>query len=265
MLSNGKLGRHHNQLFGNLLADDMPFMAAGTGQLFLGKAVFNKKGESHETLKRILASQRLTPYLFLFPSLSGLIVFALGPLVMSFVLAFTEWDLVSGISGIRFRGLHNFLEMGQDQSLQNNLTYTVALVPISMALALIIASVLNDKVFGARALRTVFFMPYVSNIVAVSVVWMALFHTTRGPINYCLSLLGIRDLPRWLASTEWALPAIIIIGIWMNTGYNIVIYLAALQNIPKELLEAASIDGAGPLRRFFSITVPLLSPTSFFC
>ncbi|TCL72360.1 carbohydrate ABC transporter membrane protein 1 (CUT1 family) [Hydrogenispora ethanolica] len=210
----------------------------------------------------------ITGYLFLLPSLTGFIAFIGMPVVMSLLLSFTQWDLVSGFQGIKFIGLDNFKQMATDEwfisSLRNNLFYTGMLVPVALGLGLYFASILNDKVWMKQILRTVFFMPYVSNIVAVSVVWMALFHPTRGPINYLLHLLGMANPPLWLASDKWALTAITIIEIWINIGYNMVIYLAALQGVPKELYEASEIDGATGFKRFWQITFPLLSPTTFF-
>ncbi len=210
----------------------------------------------------------ITGYLFLVPSLLGFGAFIVLPVMMSLLLSFTQWDLVSGFQGIRFIGLDNFKEMASDEwfisSMRNNIFYTGLLVPASLGIGLYFATVLNNKVWLRQLLRTVFFMPYVSNIVAVSVVWMALFHPTRGPINYFLHWIGITNPPMWLASDQWALTAITIIGIWINIGYNMVIYLAALQNVPNELYEAADIDGATGVKKFWNITFPLLTPTTFF-
>jgi multiple sugar transport system permease protein len=210
----------------------------------------------------------ITGYLFLLPSLLGFIAFIAAPVVISLVLSFTQWDLVSGFQGIKFIGLENYLRMADDEwfvsSFRNNLFYTGLLVPVALGLGLYFATVLNDKIWMKQLLRTVFFTPYISNIVAVSVVWMALFHPGRGPINYFLRLIGIANPPLWLASDQWALPAITIIGIWINIGYNMVIYLAALQGVPRELYEACEIDGATGFHKFWRITFPLLSPTTFF-
>lgn len=207
-------------------------------------------------------------YLFLLPSLLGFLLFIALPVLMSLLLGFADWNFVSGLSGIKFVGFKHFVNMWKDEwftaSLLNNLFYTGVLVPCAVAIGLVFAVVLNDKVFGKQALRTIFFMPYISNIVAVSVVWMALFQSTRGPINNMLLSLGVDNPPGWLASPDWALPAITIIGIWINIGFNMVVFLAALQGIPRDLYEAAAIDGARGVRSFFHITLPMLSPTTFF-
>lgn len=122
----------------------------------------------------------------------------------------------------------------------------------------------NAKLYGRSLLRTMIFMPYISNIVAVSIVWMALFQPTKGPINQLLISLGVMDPPRWLASPDWAMFVLVIIGVWINTGYNMVLFLAGLQNIPRELQEAAVVDGATGVQRFWYVDLPLLTPTLFF-
>ncbi len=207
-------------------------------------------------------------YLFLLPSLTGFLLFIAAPVIISLFLSFVNWNFVSGFKGIQFVGLTHFKNMWSDQwfieSLLNNFFYTGVLVPSAVSIALLLAVILNDKVFGKQFLRTIFFMPYISNIVAVSVVWMAMFHPSRGPINSFLRQIGMENPPGWLASPDWALPAITMIGIWINIGFNMVIYLAALQGIPRDLYEAATIDGANGWRKFRSITLPLLSPTTFF-
>lgn len=187
---------------------------------------------------------------------------------MSFALGFTEWNLVSGLKGIKFVGLDNFVKLFQDEyfvaSLKNNIIYTALYVPLSLLLGLLLALLLNAKLYGRSLLRTMIFMPYISNIVAVSIVWMALFQPTKGPINQLLISLGVMDPPRWLASPDWAMFVLVIIGVWINTGYNMVLFLAGLQNIPRELQEAAVVDGATGVQRFWYVDLPLLTPTLFF-
>ena len=210
----------------------------------------------------------LTGYGFLLPAILGFALFILFPLVMSFALGFTEWNLVSGLKGIKFVGLDNFVKLFQDEyfvaSLKNNIIYTALYVPLSLLLGLLLALLLNAKLYGRSLLRTMIFMPYISNIVAVSIVWMALFQPTKGPINQLLISLGVMDPPRWLASPDWAMFVLVIIGVWINTGYNMVLFLAGLQNIPRELQEAAVVDGATGVQRFWYVDLPLLTPTLFF-
>ena len=210
----------------------------------------------------------LTGYGFLLPAILGFALFILFPLVMSFALGFTDWNLVSGLKGIKFVGLDNFVKLFQDEyfvaSLKNNIIYTALYVPLSLLLGLLLALLLNAKLYGRSLLRTMIFMPYISNIVAVSIVWMALFQPTKGPINQLLISLGVMDPPRWLASPDWAMFVLVIIGVWINTGYNMVLFLAGLQNIPRELQEAAVVDGATGVQRFWYVDLPLLTPTLFF-
>lgn len=207
-------------------------------------------------------------YLFLLPSLIGLVLFKLYPILFSIFLAFCEWDMVSGFSNIKFIGIQNFLDISKDEyflaSLRNTLVYVGTVVPLEIILSVIIAAILEKAVYGKGFFRLVYFMPYISNIVAVSVVWMALYHPTQGPINQFLMSVGVKNPPMWLASTKWALPAIIIMSIWISIGYCVIIYMAALQGIPEEIYNAADIDGANGFQKFRYITLPYLSPTTFF-
>jgi multiple sugar transport system permease protein len=207
-------------------------------------------------------------YMFLLPSLIGFIIFKLYPILFSFFLTFCEWDLVSGFSNIKFIGIENFKSMLKDDyftsSLKNTLIYVFSVVPLEIVFAMLIAVILEKMVYFKGFFRLIYFMPYVSNIVAVSVVWMALFHPSQGPINQLLISIGIKEPPLWLASSKWAMVALIIMSIWLGIGYCIVIYMAGLQGIPDEIYEAAKIDGANSISRFRYITLPYLSPTTFF-
>lgn len=207
-------------------------------------------------------------FLFILPSLIGFLVFLLFPILFSLLLSFCEWDLISGFSNISFVGLRNFKALWSDEwftvSLKNNLIFTIGVVPITILLALLLAMILNKSVYAKGTLRLLYFVPYISNIVAVSVVWLAIFHPTLGPLNSFLTALGVKSPPGWLASTTWAMPAIIIMSVWLGLGYCIVIYMAGLQGIPLVLYEAATIDGANTFQKFRHITVPMISPTTFF-
>lgn len=212
--------------------------------------------------------EHLTGYLFLSPSLIGFIFFILFPVVFSFYLSFSEWDLVSGLRNMKFVGLDNYLLLLKDstflRAFQNNVIYTIVVVPVTMLLALLLAIILNEHVFAKGTLRLVFFMPYITTVVAVSVVWMALYHPSQGPINQILTAIGVSNPPGWLSSPHWSLASIILMMIWVGLGYDLIIYMAGLQSVPKDLYEAAEIDGAGKLRKFLNITVPQLAPTTFF-
>lgn len=216
----------------------------------------------------IAGEERLAGMLLLLPNLLGYLAFWLFPIVFSFFLSFTQWNFISGFDGIQLVGIRNFIEMVSDQwfvsAFWNTLKFTVAVVPVSIGIGLILAVIINDGVYMKSALRGIIFLPYVTNLVAISAVWLVLFHPTRGPINRGLELLGIQNVPGWIASPDWSLVSVIIVSIWLTVGYQMLVYTAGLQAIPRSLYESADLDGAGPVQKFFHITVPLLKPTSFF-
>ena len=212
--------------------------------------------------------ETLYGYLFLLPSLAGFTIFLLIPILFSVYLAFTNWDVISGFNNINFIGLENFTRMIGDEwfnaSIKNNFVYTLVVVPVTLILSLLIAIILNNMVYMKNVLRLAYFIPYVSNTVAVSVLWMAMFDPSQGPVNQLLMALGVQSPPKWLVSPDWAMVTIILMSVWTRIGYCLIIYLAALQNLPQELYEAANIDGANWYRKLKSITIPLLTPTTFF-
>ncbi|MEY8356682.1 sugar ABC transporter permease [Lachnospiraceae bacterium 54-53] len=208
----------------------------------------------------------LVAYSFILPNLIGFFVFTFIPIVFSLFLSFCEWD--SG-NPIKFVGLKNFITLfTKDLSfriaLKNTLYYTIVTVPLTMSLSLALAMLMNKPLKGRVFFRSVLFFPYVASLVAVAVVWMALFNPDRGPVNSLLMAVGISHPPRWAASTAWAMPTIIGLTVWKGMGYYMIVYLAALQGVPSELYEAASLDGAGRWKRFLYITWPSVTPTTFF-
>lgn len=218
--------------------------------------------------RRSLNNENRLGLFFMLPSLIGFLAFTLIPVLISVSISFTSWDIISGIENIKWVGLNNYEQMLKDsyfiKSLQNNLYYTVIFVPGSMLLALLLALGLNRRPYGQNAVKAMIFIPYISNIVVVSIIWMAMLQPYSGPINGLLNAMGVAKPPMWLTKRSSAMPSIILVNIWFNVGYSMIIFLAGLQNIPKELYEAAEIDGAGAFRKFFNLTVPLLSPTTFF-
>lgn len=212
--------------------------------------------------------ESMAGWLFILPSLIGFLIFTLVPVLLSLLLSFTKWNFLSGIGSIEFIGLDNYTAMWGDSrfiaSLRNNALFTLVVVPAVMLLSLLAALALNKKSYLKSPIRLMIFMPYISSIVAVSIVWGILLNPSQGPVNAFLRSLGIADPPGWLASSAWALPAIMLITIWINIGYNMIIYLAGLQGIPQDLYEASSIDGAGPFKQFMNVTLPMLSSTTFF-
>jgi multiple sugar transport system permease protein len=205
-------------------------------------------------------------YLFIMPSLIHIIAFLFVPLIFSFFLSFRDWTSPS-FRDAPYIGLGNYEFLMGDtrfwQAMVNSLYYTLLAVPTGMAFSLAIALVVNNKMKGVNLFRTLFFMPVVSSWVAVSIIWLTLLDPNVGIVNYVLGLFGIQG-PNWLGDPAWAMPSIALIAIWKGAGFSMVIWLAGLQGIPKELYEAAAIDGANRWQSFWRITLPLLAPTSFF-
>lgn len=203
-------------------------------------------------------------YVFLSPWLLGMIFFIGGPILASLILSFCEWDL---IQKPKFIGFDNFLKIFTSDkrfwaSLYNTFYYTVFSVPLGIAGSIAVALFMNQKWKTVRLLRTIYYLPSVTAGVASAIIWMWLFNPDFGLINYVLSLFGIKG-PLWLADETWSKPALIIMGLW-GVGGNMIIYLAGLQGIPKQLYEAAEIDGAGMWAKFRHITIPMLTPVIFF-
>ena len=206
-----------------------------------------------------------TAYMFLLPNFIGFLCFTLIPIVCSMGLSFMEWD---SANPMKFVGLENFKRLVTDStfriSLWNTVYYSIFTVPLTMAAALGLALILNQKLKGIHIFRTIFFFPHVASLVAVAVVWNLLFHPTLGPINNVLRAIGIANPPGWTSTIDWAMPVIIIVSIWKSMGYYMILYLSGLQAIPGELYEAAKVDGANAFERFKNITLPMLTPTTFF-
>lgn len=224
----------------------------------------SRKANGKRQLKRN-NSKRKTAYLFLLPNFIGFLMFTLIPVLAALFLCFVRWDSANPMC---FVGIKNFMRLFHDQtfkiSLWNTIYYTVVSVPLTMGISLILAILLDKIVRGVKLLRTIYFFPYITSMVAVAIVWNMLYNPSLGPINGFLRELGIANPPGWTASSDWAMMAIILMSVWKQLGYYMVIYLAGLQGIPKHLYEAATIDGANAWQRFRYITIPMLTPTTFF-
>ncbi|MFJ1648648.1 carbohydrate ABC transporter permease [Streptomyces sp. NPDC088258] len=214
--------------------------------------------------RRDRVAEALWGYAFIAPVGLGLAVFYLWPVVQTGYFSLTEWGAFGGHT---WTGLDNYRRLLSDPevgtSLVNTLTYTV-LGLLAIPLAIVFAALLNrEGLRGVGVYRTLFFLPVVTMPVAVAMVWRWLYNGDYGLINHALSLFGV-DGPNWIADPDTALYALVLVGIWSSVGYNLIIFLAGMQAIPREYYDAAAIDGAGPVRQFFRITLPLLSPTAFF-
>lgn len=214
----------------------------------------------------IQANEAKWGYIFLLPWLLGLIIFWIGPILASAYFSVLEYDV---LSKPEFIGAQNYLRAftGDKQfwpSLGRTLYYSVVSVPIGVLGSLLLAMLLNQGLKGTNIFRTLFFLPHLTPAVALAVLWIWLFHPSVGPINTMLGWAGI-DGPGWLTSKQWALPALIVISLWAGLGGNtMLIFLAGLQGVPQELLEAAEIDGAGAWSKFRNVTLPMISPTLLF-
>jgi multiple sugar transport system permease protein len=212
----------------------------------------------------IQKKETLSFYLFISPWIIGFILFYLGPILASFYFSLTSWDL---ITSPQFIGLDNYVRIfTRDklflQSLKVTFVYTLAYVPLDLILAMMIALLLNRQIRGVGIFRTIFYLPSILTGVAYVVMWMWVFNPQAGLINSILRLVGIQG-PRWLLDPKYALIALIIMSLW-QVGRSMVIYLAGLQDIPREMHESASIDGANSLEHFRFITLPMLTPSILF-
>ena len=208
--------------------------------------------------------EELAGWLMAMPWVLGIAFLTLGPFGAAAYLSLTEYDILRPPA---FVGLENFRQMlAHDPlfwtSMRVTTIYSVVSVPLQIALGLFLAILLNARIHGLAWLRTIYYLPAVLSGVAVSFLWIWIFSTDWGVLNYVLSLLHIKG-PNWLNSQIWALPSLIIMSLW-GVGGGLVIYLAGLQGVPSELYEAAEVDGAGRWRRFWSITLPMISPVILF-
>lgn len=210
-------------------------------------------------------------YTFLAPNFIGFMIFTLVPVVFSIALSFMNWNGGS-IDRMTFAGLDNFRTLFKNFSftkndmgitLRNTVVFTLGTVPLTIAMSLCLALALNRAVKGAKALRAVFFFPYVASLVAICVCWNFML-MKYGPVNQFLGLFGINIDKSWTQSKDYAMWAIILVSVWRNAGYYMVMYLAGLQGVPGELYEAATVDGANGWQKFWKITFPMLTPTTFF-
>ena len=203
-------------------------------------------------------------YLFVTPWILGLIIFTAGPMIASFVISLTRWSIMSPPQWLWF---NNYMTAVHDplfwKSLRVTMTYSVASVPLTLALGLFVAVLMNQKIPAMNVFRTIYYMPSVVSGVAVAILWTLVFNSQWGVLNtILLRVLHIKG-PAWLLSETWVLPAFIVMSMW-SIGGGMIIYLAGLQSVPTELYEAAQLDGANRLEKFRYVAIPWISPVIFF-
>ncbi len=223
-----------------------------------GTAKTRKKSSKRET------DEWVWGYIFIAPLLIGLIVFYIYPFIQSFFYSFTD---INTFNQAKFVGLDNYKKMFQDtelwQATWNTLKYVLITVPVSIILSLIVAALLNTKIKATSMYRTLYFLPVVTMPAAIAMVWKWIFNGSYGILNEFLSVFGIQG-KNWLSDPHVAFYMVMVVGIWSSIGYNMIILLAGMQGVSKSYYEAASIDGAKAAKQFFSITIPMLTPTIFF-
>ena len=223
---------------------------------------------TQQGLRGMARREALTGYLFILPTYLGFLLFVLGPVTASLGLSFYDWDLLAQ-KAPRFVGLQNFANLAEDARLLTAFRNTLVFVAGAVGLEVSLAVVLAVAVQSVRSrpltyfLRTAFFLPLTLSGAAVAVLLSYLFQKEFGVINYYIALLGFERVP-WLTSAGWSLVAVIFASTWRSLGFNFIIFVAGVQNISREMYEAADIDGAGPWAKFWSVTIPLLSPTLLF-
>ena len=214
---------------------------------------------------RLARRNTLIGWSFILPNFLGFALLTLVPIVVLFYMSMTNWNVFGTADWV---GLANFQRLIGDGSFRiavfNTLYYSALHIPLTFAVALGLALLLNNKLRGVAFFRTAAFFPYITSIVAIAIVWNLLFSPDYGPINEILRFVGFEEPPGWLTSSEWAMPAVVIVSTWRDMGYYMILFLAGLQTVPRELHEAARVDGANTIQRFFNVTLPCLRPTTFF-
>jgi ABC-type sugar transport system permease subunit len=219
----------------------------------------------HRPGAKLKRRNTLIAWTFILPNFVGFAVLTLIPVLTLFYIAFTNWNAFGVADWV---GTANFVRLFKDNSFRiavtNTFAYALMYIPLTLVVSLGLALLLNTKLRGIAFFRTAAFFPYITSIVAIAMVWNILFSPEYGPINQMLRAIGLADPPGWLTSTTWALPAVALISMWRDAGYYMILFLAGLQTIPRELYEAAQVDGANAVRRFWNVTIPGLRPTTFF-
>lgn len=219
-------------------------------------------------VNRLKRSENLWGWAFISPTLFAFLALTAVPFVISILLSFVEWNFFSGFEKLKWVGIENFIEIWDNkdfiEGMRNTFVYVITIVPLSIILSLVFAFCMNGRIFGKTALRMMFFIPYISSIVAVGAVFKFLFRED-GTVNNLLMGLGLISEPlKWTIKKELTKIPIILLSVWMSIGYQLILFTAAMQNVPTSLYEAARIDGASSFKQFTKITLPMISPTIFY-
>ena len=211
-------------------------------------------------LQNIFNNERFAGWVFILPALLGTLIFIVIPVICSFGLSFTKWDL---LNPIRFVGLDNYKEIFSEalffKIFWNTVVFAISTSVLGVIIPLILACILNSKIRGSEFYKTAYFLPFITPMIVIGVVWKWIFDPNIGLLNHILHLHI-----NWLYDTHFAMPALIIVSVWKLIGYNMVIFLSSLSGISQSMFEAAKIDGATPFQTFKNVTIPLLSPSIFF-
>ncbi|WP_134682841.1 carbohydrate ABC transporter permease [Brevibacillus migulae] len=222
-----------------------------------------QKGKTKAKANRMNREANFTGWLFISPMVLGFVLLLLGPLLMAFYMSLTDWPV---LGEAHFIGLDNYRTIFQDREfwlvIGNTFTFAAGLVPLNIVLALGLALLLAKKMPGIGIFRTAIFVPVMTSLIVWAIVWKYMFATDSGFINQILQLFGVTG-PSWLYDPQLAMPVVIVTSVLKNVGLNMVLFIAALQQVPTHLYEAARMDGAGRTRQFFQITIPMITPTLF--
>lgn len=213
-----------------------------------------------EIAEKIYNSECAAAWIFIFPAILGILIFIIIPIFFSFTLSFMKWDL---LNPMQFVGFDNYKEIFSEplfgKILLNTIVFALATSVFGVIIPLVLACVLNSKIRGAEFFKTAYFLPFITPMIVIGIIWQWIFDPNIGLMNRFLQIHV-----NWLYDPHWALPALVIVSVWKLIGYNMIIFLSALSGISNSLFEAAKIDGAGAVKTFFYVTVPLLSPSVFF-
>lgn len=205
-------------------------------------------------------SEKFAGWVFIFPALIGTFIFIIIPVICSFGLSFMKWDLLNPIQFVGFENYRNlFAEPLFYKILVNTIVFALSTSILGVIIPLVLACILNSKIRGSEFYKTAYFLPFITPMIVIGIVWEWIFDPNIGILNHVLNLHI-----NWLYDTHFAMPALIIVSVWKLIGYNMIIFLSSLSSISQSMFEAAKIDGASPVQTFVNVTVPLLSPSIFF-